>query len=149
MGIPPRTDESPALVPFFLGDTTMADINRVTIIGRLTRDADITYTPGGMAIAKMSLAINRRVKSGDGWADESNYFDVQLFGKSAESLKPYLLKGKQVGVDGYLKQDRWEKDGQKFSKVTINANDIQLLTPKDKNQASGSDSGYDDSYGYN
>ena len=114
-----------------------ADINRVLEIGRLTRDAEVTYTPGGMAIAKMSIAVNRRVKAGDGWADEANYFDVQLFGKSAENLKPYLLKGKQIAVDGYLKQDRWEKDGQKFSKVTINANDIQLLTPKDKSSGSG------------
>ena len=127
----------------------MADINRVIEIGRLTRDAEVTYTPGGMAIAKFCIAVNRCVKSGDGWADEANYFDVQLFGKSAEALKPYLTKGKMVGIDGYLKQDRWEKDGQKFSKVTINANDIQLLTPKDKNQGSGSDSGYDDSYDYN
>lgn len=122
----------------------MADINRVIEIGRLTRDAEVTYTPGGMAIAKFTIAVNRRVKNGDGWADEANYFDVQLFGKSAEALKPYLLKGKQVAVDGYLKQDRWEKDGQKFSKVTINANDIQLLTPKDKNQ----DAGYGDEPSY-
>lgn len=127
----------------------MADINRVIEIGRLTRDAEVTYTPGGMAIAKFCIAVNRRVKNGDGWADEANYFDVQVFGKQAEGLKPFLLKGKMVGIDGYLKQDRWEKDGQKFSKVTINANDIQLLTPKDKNQGSGSDSGYDDSYDYN
>lgn len=125
-----------------------ADINRVIEIGRLTRDAEVSYTPGGMAIAKFSIAVNRRVKNGDGWADEANYFDVQVFGKQAEGLKPYLLKGKMVGIDGYLKQDRWEKDGQKFSKVTINANDIQLLTPKDKNQGSGSDSGYDNSYDY-
>lgn len=122
----------------------MADINRVIEIGRLTRDAEVTYTPGGMAIAKMSIAVNRRVKNGDGWADEANYFDVQVFGKAAESLKPYLTKGKMIGVDGYLKQDRWEKDGQKFSKVTINANDIQLLTPKDKNQ----DAGYGDEPSY-
>lgn len=122
----------------------MADINRVIEIGRLTRDAEVTYTPGGMAIAKMSIAVNRRVKNGDGWADEANYFDVQVFGKQAESLKPFLTKGKQIGVDGYLKQDRWEKDGQKFSKVTINANDIQLLTPKDKNQ----DAGYGDEPSY-
>lgn len=127
----------------------MADINRVIEIGRLTRDAEVTYTPGGMAIAKFSIAVNRRVKTGDGWADEANYFDVQVFGKQAEGLKPFLLKGKMVGIDGYLKQDRWEKDGQKFSKVTINANDVQLLSPKDKNQGSGSDSGYDDSYDYN
>lgn len=127
----------------------MADINRVIEIGRLTRDAEVSYTPGGMAIAKFSIAVNRRVKNGDGWADEANYFDVQVFGKTADNLKPFLTKGKQVGIDGYLKQDRWEKDGQKFSKVTINANDIQLLTPKDKNQGSGSDSGYDNSYDYN
>ena len=123
-----------------------ADINRVIEIGRLTRDAEVSYTPGRMAIAKFSIAVNRRVKNGDGWADETNYFDVQVFGKTAENLKPFLTKGKQVGIDGYLKQDRWDKDGQKFSKLTINANDIQLLTPKDKNQASGSDSGYDNSY---
>ena len=123
----------------------MADINRVTIIGRLTRDAEMTYTPGGMAIAKFCIAVNRRVKNGDGWADEANYFDVQFFGKQAEGLKPYLLKGKMVGIDGYLKQDRWEKDGQKFSKVTINANDVQLLTPKDK---SGSDNSYGDDASY-
>ena len=122
----------------------MADINRVIEIGRLTRDAEVTYTPGGMAIAKFCIAVNRRVKNGDGWADEANYFDVQLFGKSAEALKPYLTKGKMVGIDGYLKQDRWEKDGQKFSKITINANDIQLLTPKDKTQ----DAGYGDEPSY-
>jgi single-strand DNA-binding protein len=123
----------------------MTDINRVIEIGRLTRDAEVTYTPGGMAIAKFSIAVNRRVKSGDGWADEANYFDVQVFGKQAEGLKPYLLKGKMVGIDGYLKQDRWEKDGQKFSKVTINANDIELLSPKDK---SGSSSDSYDNYNY-
>ena len=126
----------------------MVDINRVIEIGRLTRDAEVSYAPGGMAIAKFSIAVNRRVKNGDGWADEPNYFDVQVFGKQAEGLKPFLLKGKMVGIDGYLKQDRWEKDGQKFSKVTINANDIELLSPKDKSQPSGSDSGYD-SYDYN
>lgn len=123
-----------------------ADINRVIEIGRLTRDAEVSYTPGGMAIAKMSIAVNRRTKSGDDWADEANYFDVQLFGKSAENLKPYLLKGKQIAVDGYLKQERWESDGQKRSRVVINANDVQLLTPKDK--TSGSDSGYGDEASY-
>ena len=121
----------------------MADINRVTIIGRLTRDAEVTYTPGGMAIASLSIAINRNTKGKDGqWYDEANYFDVKLFGKQADGLKPYLLKGKQIGVDGYLKQERWEKDGQKYSRVIINANDIQLLGGKDKAQSQ------DDEYGY-
>ena len=123
----------------------MADINRVIEIGRLTRDAEVTYTPGGTAIAKMSIAVNRSVKGQDGrWMDEANYFDVQLFGKQAEGLKPYLTKGKQIGVDGYLKQERWEKDGQKFSRVVINANDIELLGGKDKAQSQNSqDTGYD------
>ena len=94
------------------------DINRVIEIGRLTRDAEVSYTPGGMAIAKFSIAVNRRVKSGDGWIDEANYFDVQLFGKQAESLKPFLTKGKQVGIDGYLKQERWESEGQKRSHLS-------------------------------
>lgn len=127
----------------------MADINKVIEIGRLTKDAEVTYTTGGTAIGKFCIAVNRRVKNGENWADEVNYFDVTVFGNQAKNLGPYLLKGKQVGIDGYLKQDRWEKDGQKFSKVSIIANDIQLLTPKDKNQASGSDSGYDNSYDYN
>ena len=115
------------------------------MIGRLTKDAEVTYTPGGMAIASLSLAINRSAKGQDGqWYDEANYFDVKVFGKQADNLKPYLTKGKQIGVDGYLKQERWEKDGQKKSRVIINANDIQLLGGKDKGQSQDNqDTGYD------
>lgn len=120
----------------------MADINNTTIIGRLTRDTEIAYTPSGMAIATLSIAINRKVKKGDEWQDEANYFDVKLFGKQAEGLKQYLTKGKQIGVTGYLHQERWEKDGQKMSKVVINANDIQLLGGKDNNTQSQDNGGY-------
>jgi len=56
-----------------------------------------------------------------------SFFDVTIWGKTAENLKPYLVKGKQIAVDGYLKQDRWQKDGQNFSKVNIVANSVQLL----------------------
>lgn len=72
--------------------------------------------------------------------DEVNYFDLTIWGKTAENLKPYLTKGKQVAVEGHLKQDRWEKDGQKFSKVSIVADNIQLLGGKGEN-ASGSYAG--------
>lgn len=105
----------------------MADLNSVNIIGRLTRDAELKYTPGGMAIANFSIAVNRRRKNGDQWVDEVSFFDVNVFGKTAESLKQYLLKGKQVGICGELRQDRWEKDGQNHSRVYIVANDLQLL----------------------
>lgn len=105
----------------------MADINSVVLVGRLTRNAELKYTNTGMAISKISLAINRRWKKDDQWVDEVNYFDVTIWGKTAESLQPYLLKGKQIGVEGELRQSRWEQDGKTHSKVEINANNVQLL----------------------
>lgn len=103
------------------------DLNSVILIGRLTRDAELTYLQSGSAVANLSVAVNRNRKEGEQWISEVNYFDVSLFGKSAENLKQYLLKGKQIAVQGALKQDRWEKDGQKFSKIRIIANNVELL----------------------
>ena len=109
----------------------MADVNHVILIGRCTRDATIKYTSGGMAIGSFSIAVNRRTKKGDQWVEEASFFDVSLFGKSAEGLAPYLLKGKQVAVEGELRQDRWQQDGQNRSKVYISANNVQLLGGND------------------
>jgi single-strand DNA-binding protein len=105
----------------------MADVNHVVLIGRLTRDAELKYTAGGQAVCKFSIAVNRRKKNGDQWEDEANFFDIVLWGKQGESLQSYLVKGKMVGVDGELRQDRWQQDGQNRSKVEIIANYIQLL----------------------
>ena len=105
----------------------MADINHVVLVGRLTRDAEIKYTASGQAVCKFSVAVNRRRKNGDQWEDEANFFDVVLWGRQGESLNQYLLKGKAVGVEGELRQDRWQQDGQNRSKVEIVANNIQLL----------------------
>ncbi|MDR0377059.1 MAG: single-stranded DNA-binding protein [Spirochaetaceae bacterium] len=105
----------------------MADINHVVLVGRLTRDAELKYTAGGQAVCKFAVAINRRRKSGDQWVDEANFFDIVLWGRQGESLNQYLVKGKQIGIDGELRQDRWEQDGQNRSKVEIVANNIQLL----------------------
>ena len=131
----------------------MADINTSTLIGHLTRDEEVSYTPGGMAVGKLSIAINRRVKKGQEWVDEANYFDVVIFGKQAENLQKFLTKGKQVGITGFLKQERWtDQNGQNRSRVTIVANDIQLLGGKDggnANQGGSYDNGYDGAYGYN
>ena len=109
----------------------------------------MTYTPGGMAIAVFSIAVSRRVKKNNEWIDEASYFDVKSFGNQAKNLGPYLTKGKQVGIEGYLHQDRWEKDGQKFSRVLIHANNIMLLGGRDggNNQLSQT-TGYErDDYG--
>lgn len=103
------------------------DMNSVSLIGRLTRDAELKYTPGGLAISRFSIAVNRRKKNGDAWEDEASFFDITLFGKSAESVNQYLVKGKQVAIKGELHQDRWEQEGQARSKVGINAESVQLL----------------------
>ena len=105
----------------------MADINHVVLVGRLTRDAELKVLPGGQAVCKFSVAVNRRCKKGEQWEDEANYFDVVLWGRQGESLNQYLLKGKSVGVEGELRQDRWQQDGQNRSKVEIVASNIQLL----------------------
>jgi single-strand DNA-binding protein len=113
----------------------MVDINHVILIGRLTRDAELKYTAGGQAVCKFSIAVNRRKKSGDNWEDEANFFDIVVWGRQGESLHPYLVKGKMVGVDGELRQDRWQQDGQNRSKVEIVTNNLQLLgggSPGDK-----------------
>jgi single-strand DNA-binding protein len=105
----------------------MADINHVVLVGRLTRDAELKYTANGQAVCKFSIAVNRRKKSGEQWVDEANFFDVVVWGRQGESLNQYLVKGKLIGVDGELRQDRWEQDGQNRSKIEIVANNLQLL----------------------
>lgn len=105
----------------------MTDINRVFLVGRLTRDADLRFTNSGTPVGKFSVAVNRSRKNGDKWDEEVNYFDIVLWGKIAEALSKYLLKGKQIAVEGELRQNRWEQDGQSRSRVEIHASNIQLL----------------------
>ena len=108
----------------------MTDLNSVIEIGRLTRDIserDFAYTTGGTARLNLSIAVNRSEKRGGKWADKVSFFDVTVWGKTAENIRPYLHKGKQIAVYGYLDQQRWEKDGVKYSKVVIIADNVQLL----------------------
>jgi single-strand DNA-binding protein len=105
----------------------MADVNRVTLIGRLTRDADLKFTANGQAVCKFSIAVNRRKKNSDGWEDEANFFDIVVWGKQSESIHPYLVKSKMVAIDGELRQDRWQQDGQNRSRVEVIASYVQLL----------------------
>jgi single-strand DNA-binding protein len=116
----------------------MSDVNSVILIGRLTRDAELKYSSGGMPISRFSLAINRRKKNGESWEDEANFFDVVLLGKMGESINQYLTKGKQIAVEGELHQNRWEQDGQARSKVEILANNVQLLGGSGGGERSGS-----------
>ena len=117
----------------------MTDLNHVIEIGRLTRDIserDFGYTTGGTARLNISIAVNRSEKRNGAWTDKASYFDVTVWGKTAENIKSYLHKGKQIAVDGYLDQQRWEKDGQKYSKVVIVADSVQLLGGNENGQQS-------------
>ena len=106
----------------------MADINQVVLVGRLVRDAQMKYTNSGLAICEFAVAINNRRKQGDEWVDEAHFFDVTLFGRQGEAIQQYLTQGKQVGINGRLKQDRWETtEGQKRSKVGVIADNVMLL----------------------
>jgi single-strand DNA-binding protein len=105
----------------------MADINHVVLVGRLTRNAELKYTNNGAAVSKFSIAINQRKKKEDQWVDEVHYFDIAVWGKTAESLNQYLVKGKQVGIEGQLRQNRWEQEGQARSRVEISATNVMLL----------------------
>lgn len=109
----------------------MTDINSVVLVGRITKDVgsderSFSYVGNGTAKAVVNIAVNRGVKKGDKWEDEASFFDVVIWGKIAENLKPRLTKGTQIAVSGYLKQDRWEKDGQKQSRVQIIADMVEI-----------------------
>ena len=117
----------------------MTDLNHVIEIGRLTRnisERDFGYTTGGTARLNLSIAVNRSEKSGGELVDKVSFFDVTVWGKTAENIKPYLHKGKQIAVDGYLDQQRWEKNGVKYSKVVIIADSVQLLGGNENRQQS-------------
>lgn len=105
----------------------MTDINNVTLVGRLTKDADIRYTTSGTAVLNFSVAVNESRKQGEQWVEEVNFFDVTLFGRMGESIHKYMAKGKQVAISGRLQQQRWQRDGQNYSKVAVIANYVQLF----------------------
>lgn len=107
----------------------MNDLNKVMVIGRLTKDAELTFMNSGSAKLEFSIAFTTSKKSGNEWVDESNYLNgLAVWGKSAENLKPYLVRGTLVGIEGHLKMDSWEKDGQKHSLLKVVVDNVQLLS---------------------
>lgn len=106
----------------------MANFNRVILVGNLTRDVELRYTPGGTPVTDISIAVNERIKRNEEWVEETSYFDVTIWGRTAEVAGQYLSKGRSVLIEGRLKQDRWEQDGQKRSKVKIICEKMQMLS---------------------
>lgn len=105
------------------------DFNRVILVGRLTRDAELKYVgASNTALLKASIAVNERVKRHDEWKDEASFIEFAYWGKAAEGVHKYLTKGRQIGIEGRLRQERWEHDGQSRSKITVTAEAIQLFS---------------------
>ena len=107
----------------------MASFNRVILVGNLTRDPELRYTPGGTAVTEIGLAVNDRRKNAQGeWVDETTFVDVTLWGRTAEVASEYLSKGSPLLIEGRLKLDRWEgQDGQKRSKLRVVGERMQML----------------------
>lgn len=111
-------------------------INTVTIVGNLTRDPELKALSSGSNVCELGVAVNERVKGQDGqWDDRPSFFDVSVFGNSADACAKYLAKGRQVAINGRLRQDRWQtRDGDNRSRVRIVANDVQFVGGKPDSQ---------------
>ena len=107
-----------------------ASMNRTFLVGNLTRDIELRRTPQGTAVCDIGMAVNDRRKSGDEWVDETTFVDVTLWGRNAEVANEYTQKGSSVMVEGRLKFESWENDGQKRSKLKVVADRLQLLGGK-------------------
>lgn len=124
----------------------MTDLNFVVVEGRLTSDVsekDFGFLSTGTAKLTIHLACNKSIKKGEEWVDETSFFDVTVWGKYAENVKAKVVKGATVLVKGALKQDRWEDaNGNKKSKVYINAESVKIY-PKEQKQSAG---GFEEDY---
>jgi single-strand DNA-binding protein len=131
----------------------MQDLNHIGLIGRITQEIgenDFGYISTGTAKLQLHIANNESRKKGDKWEDEPSYFDITVWGKLAENLKAKIRKGLLIAVSGRLKQDRWEKDGQKKSKVYINADSVQILEKVEKPvEKAGNDSDFQEDFPWN
>jgi single-strand DNA-binding protein len=109
----------------------MASFNRVILMGNLTRDIEIKYLQSGMAVADVGLAVNDRRKNQAGeWIEETTFVDVTMWGRTAEVAAEYLGKGSPILIEGRLKLEQWEKDGQKRSKLSVVCERMQMVGGK-------------------
>lgn len=118
--------------------------NRVILIGNLTKDPDVRYTPNGMPVTTMRLAVTSKYKQGDDLKDETLFIDVVVFGKQAESCGQYLSKGNPVLVEGRLRERRWESEGTQKSKFEVTANNVRFLPKRENKQVDSEQSGFSD-----
>jgi single-strand DNA-binding protein len=107
----------------------MANLNKVLLMGNLTRDPEVKYTPKGTAVCDLGIAINDSYKAQDGTIKETvTYVEIEVWGRTAENCKQYLSKGRGVFIEGQLRLDQWETpQGEKKSKMKVRADRVQFL----------------------
>jgi single-strand DNA-binding protein len=116
----------------------MASFNRVVLMGNVTRDIELKYLQSGTAVTEVGMAMNDRRKNQSGeWVEEPVFVDVTLWGRTAEIASEYLSKGAPVFIEGRLKYDTWETDGQKRSKLRVVGERMQLIGPRGERSNSG------------
>jgi len=122
----------------------MPSLNRVILVGNLTRDPELKNIPSGACVADMGLAINERFTTKDGEKkDQTCFVDIVVWGRQAETCGEYLHKGSSVLIEGKLKYDQWEKDGQKRNKLRVQADRVVFLDSRE-NRAEEQDATEDD-----
>ena len=107
----------------------MSSFNKVMVMGNITRDIEVRYTPKGTAVTDLGVATNRRVKQGEEWVDEVTFVDVTLWGRTAELAGQYLSKGRPVFIEGRLQMDTWtdSQTGKQRSKLKVVGENMQFL----------------------
>src|SRR5690348_940814 len=122
----------------------MANLNKVMLIGRLTRNPEVRTVSNGGKVAKFGFAVNNRRKNQQtgNWEDEPVFIDVEAFnrgdfGKQADLVEQYLSKGRQVFIEGHLRLDQWEKDGQKRSRLLVVVDNLQFLDSRQDGSGAG------------
>lgn len=113
----------------------MSDLNSVNLMGRLTRDIEVRYTQNNIAHSIFSIAVNRNVKDGNDWKEETSFIGIEVWGNLAENIKRYSGKGKRVAINGYIVQRSYQaKDGSNQNKTYVVANSVTLIDRVQTNQ---------------
>jgi len=112
----------------FYSPLNMSSFNKVMIMGNITRDIELRYTPKGTAVTDLGVACNRRIKQGEEWVDETTFVDVTVWGSSAEFVSKYFSKGKSIFIEGRLQMDSWtdQQSGKQRYKLKVIGENVQF-----------------------
>ena len=122
-----------------------SDLNKTCLLGRVVKQPDLEIKGNGISLLTFTLAVNRNHKNKDGeQEDKVSFFDFTVFGKEAESLQKHLVKGTVVSIEGHLEQERWEKDGKKFSRIKIVPDSINPFVERKSKEQNDTEENYED-----